>query len=164
MMHFFNNGLFSGENWSYDSGIITYKKKNYSASNVEEFKVNSCNWKWEKGSVDVKFKDGTKIKLQFSGKDQEDVYIVKSLIGYDKLLSNANKNPQNNSSYNSASNEARNRIADALTSDSSPSTSKEKDASVIGRAVAGQIIAGPAGAVVGALSAVDHNNKNKKDN
>jgi len=40
--------------------------------------------------------------------------------------------------------------------------SKEKDASVIGRAVAGAVIAGPAGAVVGALSAVDKNNKNKK--
>lgn len=36
-----------------------------------------------------------------------------------------------------------------------------KDASVIGRAVAGGIVAGPAGAVVGALSAVDKNNKKK---
>ena len=38
----------------------------------------------------------------------------------------------------------------------------KKDASVVGRAVAGGIIAGPAGAVVGALSAVDKNNKNKQ--
>lgn len=36
----------------------------------------------------------------------------------------------------------------------------KKDASVVGRAVAGGIVAGPAGAVVGALSAVDKNNKN----
>ena len=47
-----------------------------------------------------------------------------------------------------------------LTSPSS--SSKEKDASVVGRAVAGGIIAGPAGAIVGALSAVDKNNKSKK--
>ena len=38
-----------------------------------------------------------------------------------------------------------------------------KDASVIGRAVVGGIVAGPAGAVVGALSAVDKNNKNNQN-
>jgi len=43
-----------------------------------------------------------------------------------------------------------------------PVNNKEKDASVIGRAVVGAAIAGPTGAVVGALSAVDKNNKNKK--
>ena len=36
-----------------------------------------------------------------------------------------------------------------------------KDASVVGRAVVGGVIAGPAGAVVGALSAVNKNNKKK---
>lgn len=41
---------------------------------------------------------------------------------------------------------------------------KSKDASVVGRAVAGGIVAGPAGAVVGALSAVDKNNKNRSEN
>ena len=40
-------------------------------------------------------------------------------------------------------------------------SSGRKDASVVGRAVVGGIIAGPTGAVVGALSAVDKNNKNK---
>ena len=39
---------------------------------------------------------------------------------------------------------------------------EHKDASVVGRAVVGGIIAGPTGAVVGALSAVDKNNKNKE--
>ena len=39
--------------------------------------------------------------------------------------------------------------------------STNKKASVVGRAVAGGIIAGPAGAVVGALSAVDKNNSKK---
>lgn len=39
--------------------------------------------------------------------------------------------------------------------------SQKKDASVIGRAVAGGVIAGPVGSVVGALSAVDKNNKNR---
>lgn len=39
----------------------------------------------------------------------------------------------------------------------------DKDASVIGRAVVGGVIAGGAGAVVGALSAIDKNNrKNNK--
>lgn len=37
-----------------------------------------------------------------------------------------------------------------------------KDASVVGRAVAGGVIAGPVGAVVGAASAIDKNMKNKK--
>ena len=53
--------------------------------------------------------------------------------------------------------------AEYFASSSSPSSSsKEKDTSVVGRAVVGGIIAGPAGAVVGALSAVDKNNKSKK--
>lgn len=39
---------------------------------------------------------------------------------------------------------------------------KPKDASVVGRAVAGGVIAGPVGAVVGAASAIDKNMKNKK--
>lgn len=43
-----------------------------------------------------------------------------------------------------------------------PITSKEKEASVIGRAIVGAAIAGETGAIVGALSAVDKNSKNKK--
>lgn len=63
--------------------------------------------------------------------------------------------------------EARNRtpkkldttaLVDAMRIENPP----KKDASVVGRAVAGGIIAGPAGAVVGALSAVDKNNRNNK--
>ena len=38
---------------------------------------------------------------------------------------------------------------------------KEKDASVIGRGIVGGLVAGPAGAVVGALSAIDKNKKKK---
>lgn len=50
---------------------------------------------------------------------------------------------------------------DAIYSDSAA----PKDASVVGRAVVGGIVAGPVGAVVGALSAVDKNkNKNKENN
>lgn len=41
-------------------------------------------------------------------------------------------------------------------------TAGKQDASVVGRAVAGGIIAGPAGAVVGAISAADKNAKNKQ--
>lgn len=41
-------------------------------------------------------------------------------------------------------------------------TPKNKDASVVGRAVASGIITGPVGAVVGALSAVDKNNRKRK--
>ena len=44
----------------------------------------------------------------------------------------------------------------------SQKTSNKKDASVVGRAVVGGIIAGPAGAIVGAISAADKNHKNKK--
>ena len=40
---------------------------------------------------------------------------------------------------------------------------EDKPASVVGRAVAGGIIAGGVGAVVGALSAVDKNNRVNKD-
>ncbi|MBP3633071.1 MAG: hypothetical protein J6J43_00665 [Oscillospiraceae bacterium] len=47
------------------------------------------------------------------------------------------------------------------TSISLDSSTRGKDASVVGRAVVGGIIAGPAGAVVGALSAIDKNNKRK---
>ena len=38
---------------------------------------------------------------------------------------------------------------------------KKKEANVIGRGIIGGIVAGPAGAVVGALSAIDKNRKNK---
>ena len=41
-------------------------------------------------------------------------------------------------------------------------TSQDKDASVVGRGIVGGLVAGPAGAVVGALSAIDKNNKKKK--
>lgn len=41
-------------------------------------------------------------------------------------------------------------------------TENDKEASVIGRAVVGGIIAGPAGAVIGAISAVDKNMRNNK--
>jgi len=50
----------------------------------------------------------------------------------------------------------------AILQSKEPITSKEKDASVIGRAIVGAAIAGETGAIVGALSAVDKNNKNKK--
>ena len=40
---------------------------------------------------------------------------------------------------------------------------KSGDASVVGRAVVGGIIAGPTGAIVGAASAIDKNQKNKSD-
>lgn len=43
-----------------------------------------------------------------------------------------------------------------------PSSQTNKSASVVGRAVVGGAIAGPAGAVVGAISAVDKNIQNKK--
>lgn len=43
-----------------------------------------------------------------------------------------------------------------------PNAKSQKDASVIGRGVAGGLVAGPVGAVVGALSAVDKNNRNRK--
>lgn len=39
--------------------------------------------------------------------------------------------------------------------------SQKKEASVLGRGIIGGIIAGPSGAVVGALSAIDKNRKNK---
>lgn len=39
---------------------------------------------------------------------------------------------------------------------------KKKDASVLGRAAAGAFLAGPAGAIIGAISAADKNNRNKK--
>ena len=45
-----------------------------------------------------------------------------------------------------------------------PETKKDdKDASVVGRAVVGGVIAGGAGAVVGALSAIDKNNRKRSE-
>ena len=41
-------------------------------------------------------------------------------------------------------------------------STEPKKASVIGRSVVGGIVAGPLGAVVGAISAADKNNRNKK--
>ena len=52
------------------------------------------------------------------------------------------------------------RTAQILAAQNASHTTK-KDASVVGRAVVGGLVAGPAGAVVGALSAVDKNNKNR---
>jgi hypothetical protein len=50
----------------------------------------------------------------------------------------------------------------AQKSTSASTTQKGKDASVIGRAAAGAVIAGPAGAVVGAISAADKNSRKAK--
>ena len=64
----------------------------------------------------------------------------------------------NNKSYEGAELLAKATLKQA----GNPITPKEKDASVVGRAVIGAAIAGSTGAIVGALSAVDQNNKNKK--
>ena len=40
-------------------------------------------------------------------------------------------------------------------------SSNKKNASVVGRAIAGGMVAGPVGAIVGAISAADKNNRNK---
>ena len=42
-------------------------------------------------------------------------------------------------------------------------TTNDKDASVVGRAIVGGVIAGGAGAVVGALSAIDENNRKRSE-
>ena len=52
--------------------------------------------------------------------------------------------------------------ADLANMSSSTTAPKEKDASVVGRAIVGGAVAGPVGAVVGAISAVDKNNRNSK--
>lgn len=63
---------------------------------------------------------------------------------------------------NGLSVEEQRQIINALASSLQMESKPEKDASVIGRAVVGGVIAGPTGAVVGALSAVDKNNKKRK--
>ena len=63
-------------------------------------------------------------------------------------------------SYNN--NDAFNDMLVKMASNGGKMPKEDKPASVIGRAVAGGVIAGPAGAIVGALSAVDKNSKRKK--
>ena len=153
----FNGGLFEKKmRWDYDAdrGILVVQNERIPVSKIADFKVNLPQYTFEVSHVDVTLIDGKKYKLVLKGKEAHDALIVQNLISCDKILSKP-------ITPNSKSTVTRNQVADALTSNSQ-SASKSKDASVVGRAVAGQIIAGPAGAVVGALSAVDKNNKNKK--
>ncbi len=56
-------------------------------------------------------------------------------------------------------------LADAVKNNKIEFTSakEEKDASVVGRAIVGGVIAGATGAIVGAISALDENNRKKKE-
>lgn len=153
----FNGGLFEKKiRWEYDANnsILVIQNERIPVKEIENFKVNLSEFRFEVSSVDVTLTNGKKYNLVVKGEEAHDAVIVEGLISCAKILSKPTTSNKN-STVN------RNQVADALTSNSQ-STSKSKDASVVGRAVAGQIIAGPAGAVVGALSAVDKNNKNRK--
>ena len=80
------------------------------------------------------------------------------IINDSKMPNNEKATARNNKSYGNMEMFANGVIKQSDNFD----TKKEKDASVVGRAVAGAVIAGPTGAIVGALSAVDKNNRNKK--
>lgn len=70
---------------------------------------------------------------------------------------------RNNKNGRKLTTEERNKLVDFLTTDPALNPkNEEKDASVVGRAVVGGIIAGEVGATVGALSAIDKNNKKNK--
>ena len=114
-----------------------------------------------------------KVKITF--KVKKDTYIIEgktfdgvndfpleqyydSIINDSKMLLSQKRIAKENKAYSNA--ELFASVATKATSQ--PISKKDNNASVIGRAVIGAAVAGSTGAIVGALSAIDENNKNKK--
>lgn len=154
----FNTGFFDTDKWEYaDNKYFLFNGNRIHISEIKSFEFIvplGGNYRFE-----LKCLNGRSFSLRVKDKDFGTAQaLVRRLQDENVIDRGLEKHmEQMKKPYNSA-------VGKQIVAmgNSSSNTSKEKDASVIGRAVAGQIIAGPAGAVVGALSAVDKNNKNRK--
>lgn len=149
--------------WSYEEGIGL--KGSYhikpATSIVQEMKniwflpFQIKRFDYTQGAKYIEFESTEGEKFRLPNKYEEYSKSVVSKIAKDKEA-------WEKRSKKEASPEELHKLVDGYTDSMKIQPKPKKDASVVGRAVAGGIIAGPAGAVVGALSAVDKNNKNKQ--
>lgn len=140
------------KSWKYKDGYFEFKGKKIKAFDVKDYNPYKGKYAY------LVCKNGEKYRLKMTSENSSWATHVRTFWLMESEMQNPNKS--NTPLTREEMNEARNQLADALTS-YNPNESKNK-ASVIGRAVVGGVVAGPAGAVVGALSAVDKNNENSK--
>lgn len=147
----------ANKNWKYERGKGIYYGNNFS-NFIPEEKITSFDIRFgsnlrESNYAEVKYNGNKVINLPYSYKRSNEVIAWTSAFQADAMIRWSQTHTTTVEEQ-----EMRNKLVETITKDVSETS---KDASVVGRAVAGGIIAGPAGAVVGALSAVDKNNKNR---
>lgn len=136
--------------------FFSFEDKCIGDEEIQHISVDVALLKTGTSYLILKCENGETYKLPVSQKRLDEALHLRKMHNFDRAFRSGGDGKQFTS-------EDRNELVEVLTTDPALNPKKEeKDASVIGRAVAGQIIAGPAGAVVGALSAVDENNKNRK--
>lgn len=149
--------------WSSNQfGLCIRYKSDYTKVKPDKFElifvddIDDFSYKENQGIAKLKCKNGNKYRLYVLDAEKKALatYFASQIEIWKKEIENAPKKELTAEEKK----EMINNFTDSLKFDVKP----EKDASVIGRAVVGGVIAGPTGAVVGALSAVDKNNKKRK--
>ena len=145
-------------------GFTLRYKSDYRKINPDKFEliyvsdIDKFEYKSNEGMATLKCKNGNKYRLYVLNAEKKALatYLVSKIEIWKKEIENAPKKEL-------TAEEKKEQLNTFVESLKIPVNElPPKDASVVGRAVAGGIIAGPAGAVVGALSAVDKNNKNRE--
>jgi len=150
--------------WNFDQfGFFLKYKSDYRKINPDKSElifvsdIDKFEYMSNGGIATLKCKNGNKYRLWVTDTEKKTLakFLVSQIPIWQKEIENS---PKKKLSFEEKQKQI-NNLAESfkIPKDEHP----PKDASVVGRAVAGGIIAGPAGAVVGALSAVDKNAKNR---
>lgn len=143
--------------WKYENNYFYFNDKKLHVSDVRFVSVEVALLKWETSYLNISCENGNKYRLPVPPKRLDEAIKLQTIFALDKVsCKNSNKEYDPKKAA-----EDRNKMVDFLTTDPALNP-KKKEASVVGRAIVGGIIAGEVGATVGALSAIDENNKNKE--
>lgn len=144
--------------WEYKDNYFRINNQVFHVSEVEFYDVEVATYKSKPSKGIIYCTNGKKYSFSIAPSRLDEAIKIRTKFALDKVSckkSNSEYDPKKVA-------EARDKMVDFLTTDPALNPKKEeKKASVVGRAVVGGIIAGETGAVVGALSAVDKNNKKK---
>lgn len=146
--------------WRYKEGYFYFNDKCIHVSDVSLVTVDVAMLKMQTSYLNIFCVSGEKYRLPVPQRRLDEAIHLQSKVALDKLSCKTQQ--KENAESVKVTSEDRDKLVDFLTTDPALNPKKEeKKASVVGRAVVGGIIAGETGAVVGALSAVDKNNKKK---
>lgn len=143
--------------WTYEYPYFSFDNKRIHVLDVSRVIVDVASTKIGTSYLNIICENGTKYSLPIKKSRMDEAINLQPIFALDKVRAKSQINDGN-----SATEDDRDRLVEALTSIPESDNKNNKDASVVGRAIAGQIIAGPTGAIVGALSAIDKNNKNRE--